>query len=135
MISQPLVSIIVPCYNVEKYVEECINSIILQDYKNWEGILINDGSSDNTLELINKFKEKDDRIRVFSQENLGLSATRNKGIEHSNGVFIFFLDSDDVLDSHAITTLVSSVSDNEIVTGITVNSKIGKNHIEKISHL
>lgn len=135
MISQPLVSIIVPCYNVEKYVEECINSIILQDYKNWEGILINDGSSDNTLELINKFKEKDDRIRVFSQENLGLSATRNKGIEHSNGVFIFFLDSDDVLDSHAITTLVSSVSDNDIVTGITVNSKIGNNHIEKISHL
>jgi len=90
MISQPLVSIIVPCYNVEKYVEECINSIILQDYKNWEGILINDGSSDNTLDLINKFEEKDDRIRVFSQENAGLSATRNKGIEHSNGVFIFF---------------------------------------------
>lgn len=135
MISQPLVSIIVPCYNAEKYVEECINSVILQDYKNWECIIINDGSSDNTLDLINKFKEKDDRIRVISQENAGLSATRNKGIEHSKGVFIFFLDSDDVLDSHAITTLVSAVSDNDIVTGITVNSKIGNKHIEKISHL
>ncbi len=135
MISQPLVSIIVPCYNVEKYVEECVNSIISQDYKNWEGILINDGSTDNTLDLIKNIKEKDDRIRVFSQENLGLSATRNKGIEHSNGVFIFFLDSDDVLDSHAIQTLVSAASNNDIVTGITVNSKIENKYIEKLSHL
>lgn len=135
MISQPLVSIIVPCYNVEKYVEECVNSIISQDYKNWEGILINDGSTDNTLDLIKNIKEKDNRIRVFSQENLGLSATRNKGIEHSNGVFIFFLDSDDVLDSHAIQTLVSAASNNDIVTGITVNSKIENKYIEKLSHL
>lgn len=135
MISQPLVSIIVPCYNVEKYVEECVNSMISQDYKNWEGILINDGSTDNTLDLIKSIKEKDDRIRVFSQENSGLSATRNKGIEHSNGVFIFFLDSDDVLDNRAIQTLVSAASNHDIVTGITVSSKIEGENIEKISHL
>lgn len=135
MISQPLVSIIVPCYNVEKYVEQCVNSMISQDYKNWEGILINDGSTDSTLDLIKSIKEKDDRIRVFSQENSGLSATRNKGIEHSNGVFIFFLDSDDVLDNRAIQTLVSAASNHDIVTGITVSSKIEGENIEKISHL
>ena len=77
MIEKPLVSIIVPCYNVEKYVEACINSVILQTYKNWECILINDGSKDHTLDLIKKIETEDDRIRIFSQENLGLSATRN----------------------------------------------------------
>lgn len=135
MSQHPLVSIIIPCYNVENYVEDCINSVIKQDYTNWECIIINDGSTDNTLDLIKNIKEKDNRIRVFSQENLGLSATRNKGIEHSNGVFIFFLDSDDVLDSHAIQTLVSAASNNDIVTGITVNSKIENKYIEKLSHL
>ena len=135
MISQPLVSIIIPCYNAEEYIEACINSVILQDYENWECIIINDGSKDNTLNIIKIFEAESHKITVFAQENTGLSATRNKGIEHSNGVFIFFLDSDDVLDSHAITTLVSAVSDNDIVTGITVNSKIGNKHIEKISHL
>jgi glycosyltransferase involved in cell wall biosynthesis len=135
MISQPLVSIIIPCYNAEEYIEACINSVILQDYENWECIIINDGSKDNTLNIIKIFEAASHKITVFAQENTGLSATRNKGIEHSKGVFIFFLDSDDVLDSHAITTLVSAVSDNDIVTGITVNSKIGNKHIEKISHL
>ena len=86
MISEPLVSIIVPSYNVEKYVGACVDSVLKQEYQNWECILINDGSSDHTLEIIKSFETKDRRFQVFTQENAGLSATRNRGIEISNGV-------------------------------------------------
>uniref|UniRef100_UPI002F95BA32 glycosyltransferase n=1 Tax=Kaistella sp. TaxID=2782235 RepID=UPI002F95BA32 len=78
---------------------------------------------------------KDRRFQVFTQENAGLSATRNRGIEISNGDFLFFLDSDDILSSDAISTLVSSVDNNDIVTGITVTSKITGDIISKISPL
>ena len=135
MFSAPLVSIIVPCYNVEKYVEACVDSVLKQEYQNWECILINDGSSDHTLEVIKSFEVKDRRFQVFTQENGGLSATRNRGIEISNGDFLFFLDSDDILSSDAISTLVSSVDNNDIVTGITVTSKITGDIISKISPL
>lgn len=135
MIKKPLVSIIVPCYNAEKYIETCLSSVILQDYENWECILINDGSKDNTLKLLTNFEVKDQRFRLLTQENLGLSATRNKGIDNANGDFLFFLDSDDVLSNDAISTLVSSVENNDIVTGITVTSKINGENIFKISHL
>lgn len=135
MIEKPLISIIVPCYNAEKYVEACINSVLIQNYENWECIVINDGSKDNTLELLKVFESKDNRIRVFTQENLGLSATRNRGIDNSNGEFLFFLDSDDILSNDAIETLVSSVENNDIVTGITVTSKINGENIYKVSQL
>ncbi len=135
MIEKPLVSIIVPCYNVEKYVEACINSVILQTYKNWECILINDGSKDHTLDLIKKIETEDDRIRIFSQENLGLSATRNKGIDNANGEFLFFLDSDDILRNDAISSLVSSYQDNDIITGITVVSRFSDDQMIKVSQL
>ncbi|MDR6546844.1 glycosyltransferase involved in cell wall biosynthesis [Chryseobacterium rhizosphaerae] len=136
MISKPHVSIIVPCYNVEKYVEQCVNSIISQDYRNWECILINDGSSDSTLDLIKYLETKDDRIRVFTQKNLGLSATRNKGIDNSNGEFLFFLDSDDILSNDAISTLVSSFQNNDIITSVIITSTFSNdNIINKISQL
>ncbi|MCP2038971.1 glycosyltransferase [Chryseobacterium sp. HSC-36S06] len=135
MISAPLVSIVVPCYNVEKYVEACVDSVLKQDYQNWECILINDGSSDHTLEIIKSFETKDQRFQVFTQENSGLSATRNRGIKISKGAFLFFLDSDDVLSTDAISTLVSSGDNNDIVTGITVTSKINGDIISKISQL
>lgn len=135
MIEKPLVSIIVPCYNVEKYVEQCVNSIISQDYKNWECILINDGSKDYTLDLIKNFESKDKRIRVFTQENSGLSATRNKGIDHANGEFLFFLDSDDVLSHDAISALVFAFQNNDIITGVVVNSTFSDDEITKVSQL
>lgn len=126
MIKSPLVSIIVPCFNVEKYVEECIDSVILQDYENWECILINDGSRDNTFDIIKNIELKESRIRVFTQENLGLSATRNKGIENANGEFLFFLDSDDILSHDAISTLVSSFQNNDIICGIITSFTLSK---------
>ncbi|MGA9213446.1 glycosyltransferase [Kaistella sp.] len=135
MIEKPLVSIIVPCYNAEKYMEACINSVILQDYENWECILINDGSKDNTFDLINDFETKESRIRVFTQENLGLSATRNKGINNANGEFLFFLDSDDILSNDAISTLVSSFQNNDIITGVTIASTFSNDNINRVSQL
>ncbi|GGG61687.1 glycosyltransferase [Epilithonimonas arachidiradicis] len=135
MTSSPLVTIIIPCYNVEKYVAFCIDSIINQDYENWECVIINDGSTDNTLEILKSFESISPKIRLFNQKNAGLSATRNRGIDLAEGKFLFFLDSDDILDKSAIRTFVSSFENNDIITGITVSSKINKEAISKISQL
>ena len=95
-------SIIIPCYNVEKYIEKTIKSVLSQTYSNFELLLINDGSTDNTFKIIKQLKETDDRIRVFSQENLGVSQTRNKGISLSKGEFIYFLDGDDLIENNLL---------------------------------
>lgn len=118
MMKNPLVSIIVPCYNREKYIETCINSVLSQDYENWECIIINDGSKDNTLNLVRSFELKEKRISVIDQENSGVSEARNKGIDHATGDFLFFLDSDDKLSNDVISTLVAAYEDNDIITGV-----------------
>lgn len=89
------ISIILPCYNSEKKIKKCMESIINQTYKNIEVIAINDGSGDNTLEILKGFKKKDDRITIISKPNTGVSDSRNIGIEKSNGKYIMFIDSDD----------------------------------------
>ena len=90
-----LISIIVPIYNSEAYLEKCINSIILQTYKNWELLLINDGSIDHCKEICNSYAEVDRRIKVFHKENEGVSTARNIGIDNAKGKWIAFIDSDD----------------------------------------
>jgi glycosyltransferase involved in cell wall biosynthesis len=97
-----LVSVIVPIYNTEKFLSECLYSIINQTYKNIEIICIDDGSNDGSSKIIEKFLSFDQRIRCISQRNMGLSSARNVGIKNSNGSFIMFVDSDDVLDINAI---------------------------------
>ena len=89
-------SIIVPAYNVEKYIEKCIDSILNQSYKNYEVIVINDGSTDNTLNILNK-KYKD-KVKIYSKENGGLSSARNYGVLKSSSKYILFVDSDDWLE-------------------------------------
>lgn len=133
--TSPLVSIIVPCYNAEEYIEACLQSVQSQDYEQWECIVINDGSKDGTITLINEFGAKDQRFLVFSQENRGLSATRNRGMEVAKGEFIFFLDQDDILDKTAISTLVSAYDKNDIVVGRTATTVIVDGQINKVSHL
>lgn len=94
------ISIVMPAYNCEKYVSESIKSVINQTHKNWELIVINDGSMDNTLSVISKIAIKDSRIRILNNSsNMGVSETRNRGIEQSNGNWIAFLDSDDVWET------------------------------------
>lgn len=135
MTEKPLVSVIIPCYNAEKYVETCIHSVISQEYENWECILINDGSVDKTLDLIKYYADKDQRFRVFTQENFGLSATRNRGIDNAYGEFIFFLDSDDLLSSDAIGALASSFQNNDIITGVTTTATFAGDDMSESSPL
>lgn len=94
--NMPLVSIIVPAYNAGKYIAETIDSVIAQTYSNWELIIVNDGSSDNTLPIIETYSHKDTRISFITKPNTGVSDTRNTGIAKARGEFIAFLDADDV---------------------------------------
>ena len=89
------VSIIIPLYNNEKYIKECIESLISQTYENIEIIIVDDGSTDKSVEVCEKFK--DERIRLIKQINFGAPSARNEGIKQSSGDFIMFLDSDDYL--------------------------------------
>lgn len=100
------VSVIVPVYNVEKYVGKCIDSIINQTYTNLEILINNDGSTDNSYEICKTYAEKDSRIKLFSQENRGLSAARNAVYDEVTGDYIFFVDSDDWLLPECIERLV-----------------------------
>lgn len=116
--SHPLVSIIVPCYNVEDFVSKTLQSVFLQEYPHWECIIINDGSQDNTASICNEWVEKDSRFNYFFQENQGLSAARNKGLEMANGAYIYFLDSDDLIAENTISNLLKlATDDTDIVYG------------------
>lgn len=95
MKKEPKISIIVPVYNAEKYLEECLNSLIEQSYKNIEILCINDGSKDNSYSILQKYAQKDKRIIVFSQENSGPAMARNLGLANANGEYLMFCDSDD----------------------------------------
>lgn len=99
---EDLITIIVPVYNVEKYLEESIRSIINQTYKNIEILAINDGSTDGSLELLKKLSYEDDRIKIISQKNKGLSGARNTGIDSAKGNYIMFLDSDDIFSTNEL---------------------------------
>ena len=100
-----LISVIIPVYNVEEYLEKCIDSIINQTYKNLEIILVDDGSTDNSGKLCDLLAKKDSRIVVYHKENGGLSSARNFGIDKANGEFIGFIDSDDYIDNDMYETL------------------------------
>lgn len=98
MNENPLISVIVPIYNVDKYLDQCLESLINQTYSNLEILLIDDGSTDNSGNLCNKYAKTDKRIKVFHKENKGVSAARNYGISNSTGRFISFIDPDDFVD-------------------------------------
>ena len=95
--SSTLISVIVPCYNQAQYLDECLQSVLDQTYENWECLIINDGSPDNTEEVAKKWIEKDSRFKYFYKENGGLSSARNFGIERAKGEWILPLDSDDLI--------------------------------------
>lgn len=135
MIAKPLVSIIVPCYNAEPFIRQCIASVQQQDYQHWECILIDDGSQDRTLDFLKSYASSDDRFKIFTQKNAGLSATRNRGIDLALGDFLYFLDSDDVLTANAISSLVSAFDDNDVITAVTVACTFPGAEANKISLL
>ena len=114
---QSLVSVIVPIYNVENYIEKCLQSILSQSYENLEVLLVDDGTKDNSIAVIEMLL--DERCRVLHKENGGLSSARNYGILHAHGDYIFFVDSDDWLEVDAIETLMKTLEkyDADIVQG------------------
>lgn len=101
-----MVSVIVPIYNVEEYLEECLESIRNQTYTNIEVILVNDGSTDGSREICESYCEKDIRFRLINQENQGQSVARNRGVKESVGQYIMFVDSDDVVNTDALEVLL-----------------------------
>lgn len=101
-VSTPLISVIVPIYNVEEYLEDCLMSLLGQTCTHFEVIMINDGSSDNSFVIAEKYAAADDRFRLINQENGGLSVARNVGVTASSGEYIIFLDSDDALCAKAL---------------------------------
>lgn len=107
-------SIIIPIYNVEKYLEKCLNSILNQSYKNFEIIAINDGSKDSSKEILNKYKNNEN-IKIINQENKGLSAARNEGLKHVTGDYILFVDSDDFIEKDLLKILNDNINDEEII--------------------
>lgn len=109
-----LISIIVPVYNSEKYLKECIESILNQTYQKLEIVLVNDGSTDNSLNICESYKCKDSRIKIISQPNNGVSSARNQGIINSSGSYICFVDSDDLLSTNCIDVLYREMSTGDV---------------------
>lgn len=98
-------SIIIPVYNVERYLRDCLDSVLRQSFADWEAVCVNDGSSDGSAIILEEYARKDDRIKVISQPNGGLSAARNAGMKTAAGDYLFFLDSDDWIEDNALEIL------------------------------
>ena len=107
------VSVIIPVYNVENYLNECLDSVCNQTLSNIEIICVNDGSSDDSLKILNQYRQVDDRIKVISQNNQGLSVARNNGLKEATGRYIYFLDSDDYIDISCLEKLYNNAVSND----------------------
>ena len=105
------ISVVVPVYNVEKYLRKCIDSIINQTYKNLEIILVDDGSPDKCGEICDEYAKKDNRVKVIHKKNAGVSSARNDGIDNATGEYIIFVDSDDWLEDNAIEIMVDKLNE------------------------
>ncbi len=106
-------SIVVPIYNVEKYLSKCLDSLVNQTYSNIEIICVNDGSTDSSLQILEEYARKDERIKIINQENQGVSAARNNGIDNATGDYFLFVDPDDLLDIHASETLTQIITETQ----------------------
>lgn len=113
------ISVIVPVYNAEKYLDSCIQSVLKQTYPNWELILIDDGSKDESGAIADRYKQTENRIQVVHQQNAGVSAARNQGLDMATGDYIVFLDADDELTTDCLNKLLKNAVENhaDIVAG------------------
>lgn len=113
----PQISVIVPVYNGERYLHECIDSILNQNFTDFELILLDDGSSDNSGTICDEYAKKDKRVRVIHKDNEGINATRRRGVKEGKGVWISFCDNDDSLPTDALDNLYELTDDTDIVIG------------------
>lgn len=127
-----MVSLLVPCYNGEKFIRRCLECCINQTYKEIEIIVVNDGSTDDSEKIIKEYQLRDNRIKLINQQNKGLAETRNVLINNVKGEFFFFIDVDDIVDLDCIETYVNSIKDNDLV----INScYITKNNKDKVFYI
>ncbi len=119
-----MISVIIPVFNVERYLDECIQSVINQTYTDWECILVDDGSTDGSGDICDKWKEKDGRIHVVHQKNWGVSKARNRGMEEATGDFFAFVDADDWLSHDYLSEMVQTSAD-IVVSGYIVEQGDG----------
>ena len=124
---QDKISIVIPVYNVEKYLERCLQSVVNQTYQNLEIIVVNDGTKDNSQQIIDFFVEQDSRILPLIKENGGLSDARNYGLDYVTGKYIFFLDSDDYLELNAIELLYQRAIESKAELIIGYHNRIFEN--------
>lgn len=109
-----LISVIIPVYNVEKYLEQCLDSVINQNLQDIEIICVDDGSTDNSPSILEKFSSKDNRIKIFSKENGGQASARNLGIKKAKGKYIAFVDSDDFIKEDMFVKLYDVAENNNL---------------------
>lgn len=122
-----MISIIIPVYNAEKYLEDCLTSIFKQTYDNFEVICVDDGSIDNSKAICNEWCLKDSRFRYVYQDNAGVSVARNIGIEKAKGEYICFLDADDYIDEHYLEYLLEIIDNHDaVICDLTRDDGLGK---------
>lgn len=131
----PKVSIIVPVYNVEKYLPKCLDSLVNQTFKDIEIICVNDDSPDNSIDILNEYAQKDDRVKVVTKENGGLFSARHEGMKYINGEYVFFVDSDDWVSFSLVEKCLNAAKDENpdvVVFGaFSVREKSGKIHCKR----
>lgn len=113
MNSTPLVSIVIPVYNVEKYLRQCLDSVVNQTYGNLEIVCVNDGSPDKSLDILREYEQKDQRVKVIDIENHGLSGARNVGTDQCSGDYLFYIDSDDWIDLNTVEASMCAAQEND----------------------
>ena len=126
-----LVTIVVPVYNVEKYLRKCLNSIVNQTYENIEIICVDDGSPDNSINILNEFAQSDKRVKIIRQENQGLSGARNTGINNAIGKYIMFIDSDDWIELNMVELMVNKIENENLDLVVCGNTNYYVNKIKK----
>lgn len=132
MKSESLISVIIACYNQGKYLENSLNSLLNQTYKNWECIIINDGSTDETEKVLLEFSKKDSRFSYFSESNNGVSVARNFGLSKCKGDYIQFLDADDHIHGEKFFTQISTLESNENIDIVYGSSRYFFDELPKI---
>ena len=140
--SNPLLSVIIPVYQVEKYIGQCLDSVLAQTYTNLDIILVDDGGTDSSVDICREYQKKDNRIRIISQENGGLSKARNVGVAHAQAELITFIDSDDYIHPQMFATMVPYLQEHnlDIISctstrkNVVIKEMIGTGKLECYDH-
>lgn len=131
----PKISVIVPVYNVEKYLSRCIDSILAQTFTDFELLLIDDGSNDNSGNICDDYVKKDNRIRVFHKENGGVSSARNLGLNKANGEWVCFIDSDDTVSNKYIQHMAEAINDKDLLILSNYKKETKDNYAVKLDNV